>query len=46
MSTEDVSVGEGFAFFRWHSLRWAGGLDICRYRTSYVCFRLWRDHDR
>lgn len=32
--------GEGFAFFRWHSMRWPRS-GSCRYAMTDVCRHLW-----
>lgn len=37
--------GEGFAYFRWHFLRWPYRC-TCAYSDVHFCVWLWRDHDR
>jgi hypothetical protein len=45
MSTEDVSIGEGFAFFRWHSLRWQYCC-TCKRALAPYCYNDWANHER
>lgn len=34
--------GEGFAYFRWHSLMWTYCYE-CRQCEDYLCVRMWRE---
>ena len=34
--------GEGFAFFRWHSLMWPEST-CCRQIPDYLCVQIWRE---
>lgn len=43
--TTDVQLGEGFAFFCWHRLRWPEW-NYCVQNERWLCVRLWRNHER
>jgi hypothetical protein len=36
----DLKLGEGFAFFRWHSIRWPGK-GGCQNHSGYLCWMCW-----
>lgn len=38
--------GEGFAFFRWHSLWWPGDEHTCEWKRGGVCRFMWEAGDR
>jgi hypothetical protein len=42
----DPVVGEGFAFFRWHSLMWPYQCTCNQSPGEYFCVRLWVNNDR
>jgi hypothetical protein len=33
--------GEGFAYFRWHSLKWPSLNCNCGYREQWLCWQEW-----
>jgi hypothetical protein len=35
------TVGEGFAFFRWHMLRWSDEWCWCKQHPDYLCYNIW-----
>lgn len=39
------TVGEGFAYFAWHRLRWPYPC-YCRFKRSHVCHREWTRGER
>lgn len=42
MTNEVVAVGEGFAFFRWHSLKWGPIEAVCQYSCDIdICAQIW-----
>lgn len=43
LSTEQR--GEGFAFFRWHMLRWPEWC-YCKQDENFLCVRIWRNEVR
>jgi hypothetical protein len=41
----NIQLGEGFAFFRWHSIRWRY-ICACNYAVRPYCYDSWEDNDR
>jgi hypothetical protein len=35
--------GEGFAYFRWHALKWPDGTGRCEQDANYICVQLWKE---